>query len=310
MLAYRVGASIPTTQLVWVDRTGKPLGSIGQPGRYRNPALSPDGTRLAIEVHDPAGRSADIWVVELARGIMSRFTFDSRNDTYPIWSPDGKWIMFASDREGHGGWNLYQKLASGAGDDELIRKSTVDDRPYSWSPDGRYLVYRALTGGSTLHVLPLFGDRRPLTPPPGGFGTSHGQVSPDSRWMAYGSTESGRYEVYVRSFPTPGGKWQISKDGAVTPRWRGDGKELFYYAADGQLMAVPIKATESALDLGTAVPLFPPRALNGPTTPNGFRAQYDVTRDGQRFLLNVPAEQDTTPPSITVVVNWSSALKK
>lgn len=139
---------------------------------------------------------------------------------------------------------------------------------------------------------------------------SLGQVSPDSRWMAYGSTESGRFEVSVRNFPTPGGKWQISKDGAVSPRWRGDGKELFYYAADGQLMAAPIKASETALEVGTAVPLFAPRVLNGPTSPNGFRAQYDVTRDGQRFLLNVPAEPDTAPPPITVVLNWTAGLKK
>lgn len=263
-----------------------------------------------MEVHDPTGRSVDIWVVELARGIMSRLTFDSRNDTYPIWSPDGKWIMFASDREGNGGWSLYQKLASGAGGDELVRKSALDDRPYSSSPDGRFIVYRTLAGGSALGVLPLFGDRQPLTPPPGGFGTRHGQVAPNGRWMAYGSTESGRYEVYVRNFPTPGGKWQISKDGALTPRWRGDGKELFYYAAYGQLMAVPIKDGETALEVGTAVPLFTPRVLNGPTTPNGFRAQYDVTRDGQRFLLNVPIEQEPAPPLITGVVNWAAGLKK
>jgi hypothetical protein len=311
VLAYRTGSANATTQLTWMDRGGKPLGAIGPPGRYRNPALSPDGTTLAVEVVDPGGRREDIWLVELARGVMSRFTFDSGNDVYPVWSPDGTRIMFASDRAG-GVFNMYQKRSNGAGDDELVFKSSDGDKkPYSWSPDGRYLVYIAYPPGVPNHlgVLPLFGDRKPLPFPPGTFGVSLGQVSPDGRWVAYYSTESGRPEVYVRSFPTPGGKWQISKDGAAAPRWRGDSKELFYYAADGQLMAVPIKASETALEVGTPTKLFAPRALNGPTSPVGFRAQYDVTRDGQRFLLNVPAE-DAAPPSINVVVNWPAALKK
>jgi hypothetical protein len=216
--------------------------------------------------------------------------------------------MFSSDRQGSV-FNLYQKAANGAGDDELVHKSDADKRPYSWSPDGRFVVYITYSPNTNLGVLPLFGDRQPLKPPPGGFGTTLAQVSPDGRWMAYGSGESGRMEVYVRSFPTPGGKWQVSKDGAGSPRWRGDGKELFFYAADGQLMAVPIKAGETAVEVGTATPLFTPRVLNGPSYPNGFRAQYDVTRDGQRFLLNVPAEE-AAPPSITVVMNWRAGVKK
>jgi serine/threonine protein kinase/Tol biopolymer transport system component len=311
VLTYRTGSAIATTQLTWMDRGGKPLDAIGPSGRYRNPALSPDGTRLAVEVIDQTGHSEDVWLVELARGVMSRFTFDPANDVYPVWSPDGTRIMFASDRAG-GVFNMYQKQSNGAGDDELVFKSSDGDKkPYSWSPDGRYLVYIAYPHGAAnyLGVLPLFGDRKPLPFPTGSFSTSFGQVSPDGRWVAYGSSESGRYEVYVRSFPTPGGKWQISKDGAASPRWRGDGKELFYYAADGQLMAVPIKAGETALEVGTPTRLFAPRVLNGPVAAVGFRAQYDVTRDGQRFLLNVPAE-DAAPPSITVVVNWPAGLKK
>ena len=165
------------------------------------------------------------------------------------------------------------------------------------------------TGAATsLGLLPLFGDRKLVPFPAGTFTSSFGQGSPDGRWVAYGTTESGRYEVYVRSFPTPGGKWQISKDGATSPRWRGDSKELFYYAANGQLMAVSIKASETALEVGTPTTLFAPRVLNGPNSAIGFRAQYDVTRDGQRFLLNVPAE-DAAPASITVVVNWQAGLK-
>ncbi len=307
VLAYRTGAPSTRTQLTWFDRTGKALGPIGPPGLYRNPALSPDGTRLAAEATDPQSRNQDIWLVELARGVMSRFTFDPGNDIYPVWSPDGGHIMFGSDRDG-GVFNLYQKLANGAGEEELVVKSSDGIAPYSWSPNGRYLVYRFIRGGTNLGILPLVGDRKPQPfLQSSTFTQAHGQVSPDSRWIVYVSNESGRYEVYVRNFPTPGGKWQISKDGAMYARWRGDGKELFYFAADGRLMAVPIKS-DAAVEVGTAVPLFEARMLNGPNPAVGFRVQYDVTRDGQRFLLNVPLEDAASP--ITVVLNWSAALKK
>jgi hypothetical protein len=136
-----------------------------------------------------------------------------------------------------------------------------------------------------------------------------GQVSPDGKWIAYASNESGRPEVYVRSFPTPAGKRQISKDGAIAPRWRGDGKELYYYEFDGQMMAAPVRA-DAAFDVGTAVPLFTTQLLNGPSVVAGFRSQYDVTRDGRRFLLNVPVSDQTAPQSITVVFNWPATLKR
>jgi hypothetical protein len=136
----------------------------------------------------------------------------------------------------------------------------------------------------------------------------HGQVSPDGRWLAYASNESGRLEVFVQSFPNAGGRWQISKDGAVHPRWRGDSKELFYYALDSRLMAVPIKG-DTAIEAGAAVPLFTARLLGGPDLSLGLKQQYDVTRDGQRFLLNALIEE-SAPSPITVVLNWTSALKK
>jgi len=311
VLAYRTGALNTTTQLTRFDRTGKALGPVGQPGLYRNPVLSRDGTRLAVEAVDPQGRNQDIWLVELARGVMSRFTFDPGNDIYPVWSPDGSRIMFGSDREG-GAFNLYQKLANGAGVDEPVFKSGAMGAPYDWSPDGRYIVFRTRTeaGSFSQSILPLFGDQKPRPLLQSSmFTQTTGQVSPNGRWIAYISNESGRYEVYVQSFPTlRGGKWQISKDGAIHPRWRGDAKELFYYAADGRLMAVAIKS-DTAVEVGTAVPLFEARMLNGPNTAVGFRQQYDVTRDGQRFLINVPLE-DAAPSPITVVVNWTASLKK
>jgi len=244
--------------------------------------------------------------MELARGVTSRFTFDPSNDIYPVWSPDGRRLMFGSDRDG-GVFNLYQKLANGAGDDERVVKSSEDMAPLSWSPDGRSLLYRLHT--QSLGVLPLVGDRKPRSLLESlAFGQNQGQVSPDGRWIVHTSNESGRFEVYVRSFPAPAGKWQITQDGAYFPRWRGDGREVFYYGADRRLMAVAITG-ETAVEAGTAVPLFEARMLNGPNTIAGFRAQYDVTRDGQRFLLNVPVE-DAASSLITIVLNWTAALKK
>lgn len=179
--------------------------------------------------------------------------------------------------------------------------------PYSWSPDGQFILHRYMNGGQfNFGVLPLAGDRksRPFLPVP--FNQTNAEVSRDGRWVAYHSNESGRYEVFVQTFPTPGGKWQVSRDGGMYPKWRGDGREIFYYGLDGQLMAVPV-ASGAALEVGSAVPLFRAQMLNGPTTAVGFRAQYDVTPDGQRFLLNVPVEKAQTS-SITVVLNWAAGL--
>ena len=160
VLAYRTGTLGAPTQLTWVDRAGRPLGPVGQPGRYRNPALSPDGTRVAVEATDAQARTQDIWLVELARGVTSRFTFDPGNDIYPVWSPDGSRIMFGSDRGG-GVFNLYQKRADGIGTDEPMLKSNVDMAPYSWSPDGRFVVYRTIASSAfNLGILPLAGIGR------------------------------------------------------------------------------------------------------------------------------------------------------
>ena len=263
---------------------------------------------MALEVTNPQTRTQDVWLVDLGRGVTSRFTFDAGNDIYPIWSPDGSQIMFGSDRGGV--FNLYQKRADGYGSEQQVVKSTIDMVPYSWSPDGNAVVYPVGNGPPfNMGILPLVGNRTPRPLEPSKFNQSYGQVSPDGRWLAHTFNESGRYEVYVRSFTEPvGGKWQISEDGAVLPRWRHDGRELFYYAVDGQLMAVPF-AGVTAPDVGASVPLFEAHMLNGPTNPRGFRQQYAVARDGQRFLLNRPVEE-ATPSSITIVLNWAAALKK
>jgi Tol biopolymer transport system component len=312
VLAYRSGGLLDQpnarTQLTWVDRAGKALGSVARPGPYRNPELSPDGARVALNAVDSQSGTQDLWLAELATGVASRLTFDRGNDTYPVWSPNGRRIVFASDREG-GVPHLYQKRVDGVGVEEPVVKSSLNMLPYSWSPDGRFLAYRTpVNGRNQIGIVPLVGEQTLHWFDPTGFAQYNGQVSPDGRWLAYASDESGRLEVYVQSFPAPGGgRWQISKDGGLFPRWRRDGRELFYYADDGRLMAVPLRST-TTLDVGDPVPLFEAHMLNGPAISAGLRHQYDVARDGQRFLLNVPLE-DAATPSITVVLNWAAGLK-
>jgi len=304
-LVYVAGTASATTHLTWVDRAGRPTGTVGPPGPYRNPALSPDGTRVAVERMDPQSRTQDIWLIEVARGVASRFTFDAHNDIYPVWSPDGSRIAFGSDRDG-GVFSVYEKPANGATSEVLLLKAPEGAAPYSWAPDGQVLVYRIGEGATGLGLLPRSGTQKPHLFEQTPFSQAHAQVSPTGRWIAYFSVESGRGEVYVRSFPTPGGKYQISKDGGIRPRWRRDGKELFFNSLDGQLTAVPV-AGETTLEVGTAVPLFrAPLLLGGGT---GFRQQYDVTRDGQRFLLNLITD-DTPTATITVVLNGTAGLNR
>ena len=312
VLAYRTGTLHVRTQLTWVDRLGKRLGTVGPPGRYANIELSPDGTRVALEALDPRTYTKDIWIMELGRGVLTPLTFDSRNETFPIWSPDGHSVMFASDREG--GWQLYRRRANGVGGDERVATTSEAMVPQSWAPDGQSVVY--LLRPSNLGVLSLAEPRTPRLFDQARFeglgrNDGWGQVSPDGRWLLYGSNESGQYEVYVQSFPIRGnGRWQVSKDGGMSPRWRGDGREVFYYSTpDGLLVAVPI-TTGTTLTVGEAGPLFKANLLGGPFPSILWRMQYAVTSDGQRFLLNEPLEDAYVRAPITVVTNWTAAVKK
>jgi Tol biopolymer transport system component len=313
-LAHRVGTPA-RRQLVWVDRTGKVLNALGAPDDnvLANPALAPDGQRVAVS--RIVEGNFDVWLMNVGRGVASRFTFNPALDSTPIWSPDGRRLAFGSARKVVG--DLYEKPTDGATDEQPLLVNTQEKWLYDWSRDGRFILYGVFadpkTTGGDLWTLPLTGDRTPFPVAQTSFEEFGGQFSPDGRWLAYASNESGRAEIYVRPFPSPGGKWQVSTAGGNQPRWRRDGKELFYVAPDNRLMAVPLglAADTSAVVVGEPMVLFPTRLASGAGIgPPGsiFAAQYDVATDG-RFLMNVAVEEATAPP-ITIVQNWLAALKK
>ena len=309
-LAYGTGAAADSRQLVWLDRSGKPLGSIGSPAIYIDVSLSPDQKRVALDLVDMDVGGREMWLIELNRGVTSRLSLGPRQETSPIWSPNGSRIAFASSERGFSldSSDLYQRPSSGAGDEELLFKSDALKVPSDWSLDGRLLLYETI-GPRTkrdLWVLPLSGDRKPTPVLQMPFNESFGSFSPDGRWIVYVSDESGRPEVYVQAFPISTGKWQISKDGGSQPRWRRDGKEIFYLAPDSRLMAVAVTAG-STFEADSPKPLF--EAGVAPTGVSNERHQYCVTSDGQRFLLTRPVERRTAQP-ITVVLNWTADLKK
>jgi len=303
VFAYASGIT-PNRELVWFDRGGRSLGVVGERGEYSNPSLSPDEKTLAVQRIAGQTRTPDIWLLDLVRGVRTRFTFDTAPDRGPVWSPDGGRIAFASSRAGP--WDLYQKASSGAGSDELLSSSGEDKFPTDWSPDGRFIVYH--TPGKTgwdLWVSPVSGDGRPTAFLQTEFTEVLGAVSPDGRWMAYTSDESGAFEVYVRPFPVTGGKWQVSTHGGSEPKWRPDGREIYYIAPDKSLMAVAI-STGPGFESGVPKALFEAR-VPGVTLP--FPRTYVVAERGQRFLLNTIVERATSSP-ITVVLNWTAEQRQ
>jgi Tol biopolymer transport system component len=249
----------------------------------------------------------DVWLLDAAR--TTRFTFDAAPDNFPIWSPDGRWITFASNRQGKAGRDLYRKPSNSAGSEELLLESMEDKSPQDWSPDGKFLLYLegVTTGGvGDLMVLPMAGDRKPIVFLKTRFDERGPHFSPDGRWVAYQSNESGLNQIYVRPFPGPGGQWQVSTSGGIQVRWRRDGRELYYIAPDGKLMAVPIAVKDNAIEPGAPVALFQPPIWGGGTN-SANRQQYDVAPDG-RFLINVTAAGDISSP-ITLFLNWKPPAK-
>ncbi len=313
-LTYRTGAGAPNLRLTWVDRSGKLIESVGAPGAYLGPDLSPDGKRIAVHRHDGAG--GDVWLVDAAGGKTSRLTFDaSQENASPIWSPDGSRIVFGSRRNGK--WGLYQKLSNGTGSEELLVESDLVKSPMSWSADGKIILYMVLDPKTNADVwaLPLTGDRKPFPILQTPFVESHPQISPDGKWFAYSSDETGRREIYVQSFPPGAGKWQISSNGGFYARWRRDGKELIYMESlsRGKLVSVGVNSTGTSLEFSAPRPLFDSGYVNLSFGHTGNWSTYAVSADGQRFLIprtesGLAGELNNAP--ITVVLNWTAGLKK
>lgn len=300
VLAFRSGGSL-LKRLVWINRRGQHVGYLGEPASYADPVISPGGSQVAVSVFDPSSRvwASDIWVFDVATGTRSRLTFDMAADFEPVWSADGTHVIFASNRGGT--LNLYRKHVSGSGPDELLLESDSSKHSEACSPDGRFLTYSSLESKTKydVWVLPLFGDRTPVPFLQSEFSEGQSQISPNGRWVAYTSYETGRMEVYVRPFPTGDGKWQLSSTGGADPRWRRDGKELFYIATNRTLMAVAVEAT-SVFKSGVPQPLFDTQVNH---LWDDARNHYDVSTDGNSFLLATPVETFSSLP-FTAVVNW------
>jgi serine/threonine-protein kinase len=302
-LVYLTGATQGSlSKLVWVSRNGaeQPLGAPAH--NYEHPRLSPDARRVAVNVADSG--STQVYLYDVARDALSRFTFEGDFNGYPVWSPDGRRIAFMSSREGLA--HIFWQLADGGGGLERLTSDAID-APFSFSPDGQELAFVHAAGLPEIRVLRI-GNREQQA-----FLKTHAfqdspQFSPDGRWLAYASEESGRREIYVQAYPGPGGKWQISTDGGTEPRWNRNGRELFYRNG-AKMMAVEI-STQPSFDVGKPRQVFEGRYRSNPfgyAMPN-----YDVSPDGQRFLVvkSVEQPQEQGPAQINVVLNWTEELKR
>jgi Tol biopolymer transport system component len=301
VMAYNAGSGI--SQFIWFDRNGKNLGTVGEPDNYVSIAMAPDGKRAATGLLDADGRESDIWLFDLERNSRSRLTFDPASEGQPVWSPDGNRIVFGSTKASDAHDHLYVIPANGTGQDEQLLSGDADEFPTSWSNDGQTILFvRYGKTPGAVWMLPVSGDRqaKPLMESTA-FEQTWPKFSPDGQFIAYASFESGKPEIYVRSFKTPG-KWQISNGGGEYPLWRADGKELYYLSEEGRLMAAQVKS-ENPFQIDVPQPLFQTRIKFA------FGYGYAVTPDGARFLINCPSEANNPAP-LTVVINWTASLKQ
>jgi eukaryotic-like serine/threonine-protein kinase len=303
-------ASNPLRQFTWVDGTGKPQSTVGEPAPYAFFHLSRDGRRVVVAL--PGPDDGDLWVLDVDRGVPSRFTSRSGITTYPVWSPDGRTILFGSDIPS----NLFRKEASGASGEQRLTQSRDPQYPMDWSRDGRFILYEqdTLSDQRSLWILPVgpgdagAGDVGPSHAKPKpylrtAFNESMGKFSPDTRWVAFQSDESGRYEIYIDAFPEPRGKVRISTGGGMLPQWGAGGRELYYVSADSNLMSVSLKVGNGSLEPSAPRALFPLLVIDADVSP------YDAAPDGKRFLVLETPEHAARPP-LTAIVNWPALLNR
>ena len=312
LLIYEPGSKTLGTDLFWLDRSGKTLGKVAERAFYKGSGqLSPDGKRLAISMGDP---QADIWVFDLARGSRTRLTFGGATHLMPSWSADGQRVVYVrqSGATVTTGTSLCSRLANGGGQEEVLMEGDHSSPPLSllspqWSHDGRYLLHMEQSGpsGAGVWALPMTGEKKPFAivqPPSPQARIVQFRLSPDGRWLAYSSTESGREEVYVTHFPSGAGRWQVSQTGGTFPAWRGDSKEIYFTGQDGSFNAASVNTKSEEFELDQVRALFQMSYTSPLGTP------YDVTPDGQRFVFATYPESVSTP--LVLVTNWTADLKK
>jgi len=296
-LVYLRGAQSPGANLVWLDRAGKEVGRLGDRAQYSGPAISPDGKSVAVEVTDPATGAWDIWTYDVARGIRSRFTFGpAATSGAPVWSPDGQRIAYRRDLVPEA--NIYIRSFAGTDTATALVVDKDVDEPYSWSADGRFLAFMRFGSlAGDIWVLPTAGGiGKPVPFTTSQFNEIHPSFAPDGDWLAYVSDESGRSEVYVAPYPGPGRKWQVSTGGGFAPRWRGDGREIFFATGDNKMAAVEIEYVNGSIAIGAVHDLF----------EHTGASDYDVTKDGERFL--VVKEEGQVDEPITLILNWTELI--
>jgi serine/threonine protein kinase len=304
VLIYQV-ARIAPSRLVWLDRGGRETGVLGEAGSYSEASLSADGSQVAVSMFGESRDDRDIWLFDVRRGLRIRVTTDRTDDSDPLLSPDGTRVVYSSRRGPVKG--LYVRDLDGPAGPELLLENTWNKAPQAWSSDGKLVLYAEVAGGRgrDLWTVPVEGDRKPVVVLQTNANESRGDLSPDGRFVAYESNESGRSEVYIARFPIGGAKWPVSSTGGANPQWRRDGKEI-YFMNGGVLMRAAV-TTVAGADIGVAEPLFD----LGSRLPRAFSPEsniFDVTADGQRFLVNLP--QYTAPDSLRLVVNWPALMRQ
>jgi len=303
VLGYVTGTG-EQSQLIWYGRDGKELEKVGSPNIYYGIALSPDNQPAATSIGDPNNSARDLWIDELVHGTLTRLTFEKSDPVDPVWTHDGKSIAYFTNR---GGDDIYQKASSGLGGEQAVVQSDSVKYPCDWTSDGR-LLYMAVNpskgGGGRLWIHQDSPEKKDSLLLSTNFSEEFGRFSPDGRWLAYVSEETGKDEIFVVPFPSLSSKFQVSTAGGEQVVWRGDGKEIFYVSPDRKIMAVSVEAVGDNFKATQPHELFTAQLVKVHHTMR----EFDVTRDGQRFLANIRAGQNSEP--ITIYANWESELKK